>query len=180
MRLRFGLLIVLFGFGGVAAGQAQTFSDQLSPEQRAALGLDKLTAAERAALFEVIERYKETGAAAAAQEAAKVAAEVAVAEYRQQEEPGVVQRAMEIFRRKQEADNQERFTSVIPGKFRGWDGRTVFSLENGQIWQQASNDTYFPRTAENVEVVIYKSHSGYFRLRVLDDDGAWVTVKRIR
>jgi len=170
---------------------AQTFADQLSPEQRAALGLSKLTDEERAALFGAIERYKETGVAEAvavvqaeAEEATKMAAAAAaaaaVAEYQEQEQPSVIQRALDIFKRDQEEENQERFTTTIPGKFRGWDGRTVFHLANGQVWQQASRDTYYPRVVEDVPVVVYKANSGYYRLQVLDDHGAWVTVKRVR
>ena len=159
---------------------AQTFSEQLTGGQTEAFGLEKLTPAERTALFEAIERYKDTGAAAAAEQAAKEAAEAAVAEYREQEEPGVIRRAMDIFKREEATKNQERFTGVLKGKFRGWEGKTVFYLEDGQVWQQTARDTYYPRARENVEVVIYRSKSGYYRMRVLDDEGAWVTVKRIR
>ncbi|MHB9023966.1 MAG: hypothetical protein ACYC7E_07275 [Armatimonadota bacterium] len=34
-------------------------------------------------------------------------------------------------------------TSVIDGDFEGWEGETVFKLENGHIWQQADYDYYY-------------------------------------
>jgi hypothetical protein len=34
--------------------------------------------------------------------------------------------------------------SAITGEIKGWDGETIFKLDNGQIWQQAEYDyTYF-------------------------------------
>jgi hypothetical protein len=36
--------------------------------------------------------------------------------------------------------------STISGEIEGWDGETIFKLDNGQIWQQAEYDyTYFTR-----------------------------------
>lgn len=182
-------MIAPFGVGSVAA---QTFAEQLSPLEQAAVGLDKLTPAERTALFEAIERYKETGAAAAVAEAeskaeaertaaVEAASSAAVEEYKNREEPGVIARAMEMFKREEAEKEQVRFTSVLTGKFRGWEGNTTFYLENGQVWRQSNpRDRYYPKTATDVPVVVYKSKSGYFRLQILDDKGAWVTVKRIR
>ena len=109
-------------------------------DEQAEIGLDKLTANERAALFAAIERYKETGAAAAVAEAEKkaeverveaveVATNEAVNKYKNREEPGVIAKPMELSKR-QEAEKkqeQERFTSVLQGKFRGWEGNTSFS-----------------------------------------------------
>lgn len=175
----------------VPGAMGQSFEDQLSVAEQAVIGLDKLSADEKAALFEAIERYKTTGIAAAVAaieskaevekaEAVEAAAVAAVDDYKQNEEPGMVAKALEIFKR-EEADRQrERFTSVITGKFRGWEGNTTFYLENGQVWRQTNDARYYPRAAENVPVAVYKSGSGYYRLQILDDKGAWVTVKRVR
>ncbi|GAB5559460.1 MAG: hypothetical protein SynsKO_11070 [Synoicihabitans sp.] len=170
---------------------AQTFEEQLSAQEKMAAGLDKLSEEEKAALFAAIERYKESGVTTAAAEVAqKAEAEkqaaveeakvAAVTEYKNREEPGVVKRALEIFKREEAQKNQERFTSVLQGKFRGWEGNTTFFLENGQVWRQTNDDRYYPKAAENVPVAVYKSKSGYYRLQILDNRGAWVTVKRVR
>lgn len=42
----------------------------------------------------------------------------------------------------------------IDGAFTGWDGQTVFRLDNGMIWKQAENDTFYIREVTNPEVTI--------------------------
>lgn len=151
-----------------------TFLDRLSPERQAELGLDRLTPEQRQQLGAEIEKYR--------QESATTASTQAVEEYRAKEEPGVVRRALEIFQRKQTeaAQQQERITATLVGPFTGWDGKTLFTLDNGQVWRQNRSDTYTTKTQTNVPVVVYKAPSGYWRLRVLDDEGAWVTVVRVK
>jgi hypothetical protein len=174
MKLALGRILLLGGLLAVPLC-AQTFLDQLDAEQRKRLGLDQLTPAQLAELGQAVESYRKTGEVAAA----KQAAEAAVAEYKRQEEPGVVSRALEIFKRKEEVDRGERITAVLLDRFDGWSGRTTFRLDNGQVWRQSLPGNYYTKPREQVAVVIYKSSSGYFRLRVLDDEGAWVTVKRV-
>lgn len=175
----------------VPVAMGQSFEGQLSRTEQTAIGLDKLSAGERTALFEAIERYKTTGIAAAVAEieskaemekaeAVETASVAAVDNYKKNEEPGMVARALEIFKKEEADRRRERFTSVITGKFRGWEGNTTFYLENGQVWRQTNDARYYPRAAENVPVAVYKSGSGYYRLQLLDDKGAWVTVKRLR
>ena len=45
-------------------------------------------------------------------------------------------------------------TSRIKGTFNGWNGETVFELENGMIWKQAEQDKLGVKPRENPEVVI--------------------------
>ena len=185
--------LTLFLLGVVLAPLAigQSFEDQLSSAEQEMIGLDKLTISERAALFEVIERYKNTGVTAAVAEvenkaqeekaqAVAAAAVAAVDDYKKTEEPGMVAKALEVFKKEEAERQRERFTSVIVGKFRGWEGNTSFHLENGEVWRQTNNDRFYPKAAENVPVAIYKSGSGYYRLQILDEKSAWVTVKRVR
>jgi hypothetical protein len=54
--------------------------------------------------------------------------------------------------------------SRIDGEFRGWEGKTVFKLQNGQIWQQASYG-YSVTFADSPKVLIYQSGSE-FRMKV--------------
>lgn len=44
--------------------------------------------------------------------------------------------------------------SPIVGAFDGWDGQTVFKLENGMIWVQDDRDKFFVRDLENPVAVI--------------------------
>jgi hypothetical protein len=173
--------------GVLNAASPATFSETLTAEQRARLGLDKLNPEELRALDAAIAQYRKTGtvealqrAKAEAEQAKQEAVAAAVEEYKKKEEPGVVARALEIFKHKEADRRQERITGVLLDPFRGWEGSTIFRLDNGQVWQQAASDRYHTKPKNDVAVVIYKAPSGYFRLRVLDDEGAWVTVKRIR
>jgi hypothetical protein len=170
------LLRCLFLFG-LSAGlsSAAGFLDGLTPEQKKRFGLDQLTPAQQAELGAAIESYRRTGEVAESEKAAAKAVE----EYKQQEEPGVVARAVELFKRKDEEAKQERITAVIPGKFDGWSGSTLFRLDNGQVWRQSRPGTYYFKARENVAVVLYKG-PGSWRLRILDDEGAWIPVTRVQ
>lgn len=160
------------------AGTAQTggFLSTLTNEEKDRLGLNQLTPAQQEALNKAVEAYRSKTEAIAV----SAAKEEAVAEYKKSEEPSVIKRALDMFKTKQEEDRQERFTALIVGEFRGWTGRTVFRLDNGQIWRQAASDTYITKPQTDVQVAVYKSKSGYWRLRMLDDVGAWVTVERLK
>jgi len=50
--------------------------------------------------------------------------------------------------------------SRIDGEFEGWDGETIFKLENGQIWQQASY-SYRYHYAYRPKVIIFKTGTRY-------------------
>ena len=60
--------------------------------------------------------------------------------------------------------------SRIDGEFKGWEGETVFRLQNGEIWQQASSGYRF-NYAYSPRVLIYQSGDG-FRMKVegIDED----------
>lgn len=67
--------------------------------------------------------------------------------------------------------------SNIGGEINGWDGETVFKLDNGQIWEHAEYAyTYF--YAYRPEVTIYQTNSGC-RMKVEDEDET-VLVRRIK
>lgn len=50
--------------------------------------------------------------------------------------------------------------SRIEGDFNGWDGETIFKLDNGQIWQQVGYSYYYTYKYRP-EVVIYLTSKGY-------------------
>jgi|ERR1035438_9367550 hypothetical protein len=67
--------------------------------------------------------------------------------------------------------------SAISGEVHGWDGETIFKLDNGQIWQQAEYDyTYFYEY--HPDVTIYQARGGC-RMKVEDEDDT-IIVKRIK
>lgn len=67
--------------------------------------------------------------------------------------------------------------SHIEGEFHGWEGDTIFKLDNGQVWQQA-NYAYKYTYKYHPSVTIYKS-DGRYEMQVdgMDDK---ISVKRIK
>ena len=142
--------------GDTEAPEIQTL---MAPEDFTAAGLDKLSDAERAHLSEWVARYREgavkgppvpgkqrkeaAAAAATAEAAAEVAAEpdstrVAADEpapATTDEYPGEYTTQKEKKKKKKDKVKFELRAKVIP-EFRGWLGKTVFVLDNGQVWRQ--------------------------------------------
>jgi hypothetical protein len=65
----------------------------------------------------------------------------------------------------------------IVGEFRGWEGNTVFRLENGQTWKQRLPGRWFHK-AMSPEVELRKNMMGYWVLRLVEADRA-IGVTRI-
>jgi hypothetical protein len=67
---------------------------------------------------------------------------------------------------------REPIVTRINGAFSGWDGHTVFKLENGMIWAQADKDKFFTRELRNPTVTIEPALFGAWRLKVegFDED----------
>jgi len=149
------------------------FIASLSPEKAKALGLDHLSPEQAAAVDAAVEDYLKPHTAAASQQAATAAVE----EYKAKQQPGVIARAMNVFKQREEEDRVEKFSSKIIGRFTGWGGHTLFALDNGQVWQQTGSEVYYTSPVENPEVEFRKARSGHFRLYLAD--GTWVTVSRV-
>lgn len=77
----------------------------------------------------------------------------------------------------QPAVTPEVIESRIDGEFSGWEGETIFKLQNGQLWQQVSY-AYKYKYAYSPEVLFYKSGGGY-KMRVTGVDGE-IAVRRLK
>ncbi|MDZ4729106.1 MAG: hypothetical protein SH820_04115 [Xanthomonadales bacterium] len=62
--------------------------------------------------------------------------------------------------------DRSTITSRIVGKFIGWDGQTIFTLENGMIWEQADKDKFYVKELENPVVNIEPGAFRTWRLAV--------------
>jgi len=125
----------------------------MSPEQYEAAGLSKLDPAERAKLDEFIKNY----VSVSNEKVATSAVDKAIKE-KKVSEPEVIQ-------------------SRIVGPFTGYNGRTVFTLENGQRWAQSQYDSaYFPKI-DSPPVVIVKAGFGY---RMYIAGGGAIRVSKVR
>ncbi|MEM9101392.1 MAG: hypothetical protein AAGB12_03645 [Pseudomonadota bacterium] len=77
--------------------------------------------------------------------------------------------------KKEEADSIE---SRLVGPFTGWNGKTIFKLENGQVWQQSEKSNRHSRL-DSPKVTISRGWLGTYRLKV-EGMNASVRVKRIK
>lgn len=129
------------------AGLAKT----MSAEDYARSGLAKLSKSERAALDDWFRRFQAGELEEARTEAVVAAVEGARSEIR------AVQAA-------------ERIEARIVGVFTGWSGKTVFRLDNGQVWRQRLPGKYQHRADPNPSVVISRNALGFYVLTVTESD----------
>ena len=66
----------------------------------------------------------------------------------------------------------------IKGHFRGWDGDTVFTLDNGEVWKQRLSGRY-ATSLESPEVEIIRNIFGYYELRIVKT-GHKIGVTRVK
>ena len=69
--------------------------------------------------------------------------------------------------------------SRLVGEFDGWDGETIFTLENGMIWKQNETDIFSIRTLVNPVVTIEAGMWSSWRLSV-EEYNKSVKVERIQ
>jgi hypothetical protein len=136
------LLVLGSGFTLLTAAQPENpefpgLQKAMTPADYEAAGLSKLEPAERAKLDEFIRNY----VTVSNEKVATTAVDKAVKENKVSA-PEVIQ-------------------SKIVGPFTGYNGRTIFTLENGQRWAQTQRDSaYFPKI-DSPPVVIVKAGFGY-------------------
>ena len=136
------LFVLGLGFTKLGAAEPENpefpgLQKAMKPAEYDAAGLQKLDPAERAKLDEFIRNY------------------VAVSNER------VATTAVDKAVKENKVSAPEIIQSRIVGPFSGYNGRSVFTLENGQRWAQAQRDTaYFPKI-DSPPVIIVKSGFGY-------------------
>ena len=68
--------------------------------------------------------------------------------------------------------------SRIDGEFNGWTGRTRFTLQNGQVWEQRRGRRW-KITLDNPEVRLSQNFMGAWEMEVISEDRS-IGVRRIR
>ena len=151
------LLVLGTGFVSLRAAQPEQpefpgVEKAMKPADYEAAGLQKLDPAERAKLDEFIRRYVSVSNEKVATEA--------------------VDKAV----KSNKVSAPEVIQSRIVGPFTGYNGRTIFTLENGQRWAQSQRDSmYFPKV-ESPPVLIVKGTFGY---RMYVAGGGDIRVQRV-
>ena len=77
-----------------------------------------------------------------------------------------------------EAEAAYQLRATVQEPFRGWSGKTVFYLDNGQIWKQRTpgRHTY---TGDDNQVVISENRMGFYEMRLIAVDRS-IGVKRLK
>ncbi|NIJ68174.1 hypothetical protein [Xanthomonas sp. 60] len=143
-------LLVLLAASSTAAAQragAGELRQQMSPAEFKAAGLDKLDAAELAAL----DRWLQARAGAAALEAARE-------EGRQE----VVSKNRGFL----DFGSREPIVSTLPGEFRGFAQGRVYVLGNGQHWEQTDGASVGGVRRQDAGVSITPSLTGAWYMQV--------------
>jgi hypothetical protein len=131
----------------------------MSPTEYARAGLDKLSPEERRALDEWIARY--TGREIEQTVADKVA-EV---------------RRLEVAAQPKDV-TADRIVAAITPPFEGWSGKTIFNLDNGQVWKQRLEGRH-RYTGTDTRVTIAKNFFGFY-VMTLEATGRSIGVERLR
>lgn len=150
---QFALFIVFMIVAGISVANESAIKpvqESMSPEQFKAAGLNKLNKTELENLNAWISGQKTV-----------VVEKIVAVEVEKTEEP------------------KEDIVSAIVGEFKGWRGNTRFTLENGQIWDQADTSELFANKIMNPKVrIVYSGFSGW-KLQV-EGYNKWVKVKQVK
>ena len=161
---------------------------QMTPEERVKSGIDILSDKQRAFLNSWLRQRAEVqdlpvNSSSTTETVTATTANVAAPN----NEPGDIE--AEIDRRVAEKLSKQRtaaingevrnsFEARIAGNFTGWSGKTVFRLDNGQIWRQRSASNYRHR-GEDQRVTFKKNWMGGWEMTVISSDKT-VLVRKVR
>ena len=67
---------------------------------------------------------------------------------------------------KKSEKDRSPITTRVKGSFTGWNGHTVFDLENGMIWEQDDKDKFYTQEIQNPEITINRGMFGSWHLSV--------------
>ncbi len=171
------MLKLLMGVGALfmaVAVQGQDFTQSMTAEERAAVGLSKLTAAELAALKAAVERYKAGEPSSFSRRAGNGKA-IAVADdvanktgqaSGSKKGPGWLGSLISAEQAQKNPSGDEALESRLAGVISSFTGRRKFTLENGQVWQMTQDDSYAGPSYTNPLVTVKPGALGVFWLEI--------------
>ena len=192
----FIFIFLVLGFSMACAADdkdAPEIQTLMAPEDFSASGLVKLTDAEREHLSGWVAKYREgaiigptvpgkqreEAAAAAATATAQVTTPETTPETTSsttEEYPGGYTTQEQKQKEKEKKEKYELVAKVVPA-FRGWAGKTVFVLDNGQVWRQRTPGS-LRYSGSDSTVIITQNILGKF-LMEHQDTGRSIGVRRI-
>lgn len=185
----FSLVVLILISPLTTADDFPPVRELMSAEDMKVTGLDKLNEEELQALREwlevfverdagfAIEQYRERqkAAARAVKEQKQEVKRQTVAASSARKEPAAATESEDTRR-----NRFDKSYARIVGDFSGWNGKTRFNLDNGEVWQQRKPDSMRRMKAiSNPEVKITKNFLGFYVMEVPAAD-VKVPVTRIR
>ncbi len=151
----------------------------MSEEQFQAMGLDRLSDEQLQALGRwFMDNRDEAVESARAQAAAEAEAAAAVAVAAAQAEAAAATEAAQAAAAKPEPEKaSDEFSARVQG-FVGWNGKTLFKLDNGQVWRQRMPGTFNYYDDEN-QVTFDKNMMGGWKMEHVAS-GRSVLVEQVR
>lgn len=159
----FALLIIAWQPALLAQEPFSSVEERMTGREFQAAGLHKLTAEELEALNAWLRKHS----VATLDTTGRPAAMTGVAATSAQAAPAADRRDLPREREEDLTDEQKFIESRYVGTFTGWDGNTVFRLENGMVWKQAEQDVFTVRPPlENPLVTVKRGMFKTWRLSV--------------
>ncbi len=172
----------------LTAAEFRGLEREMSPEERARTGVDRLSAEQRAALDAWLQQRFAAESVATPPASAPTAASTSMPATAVAPAATVAPAASAAAARSALSDAsqigfshytgaREEFSARIVGSFRGWTGRTLFRLDNGQVWQQSESASYAIEL-DDPEVRLRPKAMGSWML-VLKHNNRGVRVRRV-
>lgn len=165
------------GIAGLSPAQYARLNALVEAYKNGALATARRTAADALAAKQAAEAQaarSEAVAAAARADAAKSeaarAAAVKTETAKSSSTPGILDRARSLLKASGGKAEVPAIESSIPGKFRGWEPRQIFTLANGQRYQVAESQGYYCPGVDNPRVQVVPATFAGFWLRFPDLD----------
>ena len=161
--------------------------DMMSPEERQKSGVDTLTAEQRQFLSEwLLENYTRNPAKVVSSPATapdtspqQAASNEATADTIEAEiDRRVAARLADNRASEKKPASDSSFEARLTGNFTGWSGKTVFRLDDGQVWRQRSAANYRHRSTD-MRVKFKKNWMGGWEMTVVSS-GKTVLVSKVK
>ncbi|MDG1799342.1 MAG: hypothetical protein P8H06_01560 [Luminiphilus sp.] len=183
----FVLLSLCTATSSIAAPTFESLDKAMTADERVKSGIDSLTAQQREFLNSWLKaRYGEPAQAEASESdtaivripATSVTTEADAQAIETEVERRVAAKLAATEAGKDSPKSEIEFEARLVGDFKGWTGKTVFKLDNGQVWRQRSASTYRYKGADT-RVRFEQNWMGGWEMEVLST-GKSVLVKKLR
>ena len=183
MRRVFAVLVVIAGITlPVYSAELPPLEDLMSESEMAVTGVEKLSQEEKQALREWLEVFVDQDAKFAARRYAQQRKQQARQLERRSsiehliapsiggDESNGPELGLSAKNQTQELETKNRFdksVARIVGDFSGWNGKTLFRLDNGETWQQRRPDSVRrTKTISNPKVRIKRNVMGFYVMEI--------------